>query len=105
MASQPEEQRIEVVMNQAKEDSWTWPSIPANDIEFEAMMASLDAHLIGQGRAPAQRPMTAALLLSKNLGYSGKPLLSMKRIQTVAPYDAGWCIKAAWEWWDRVYGD
>lgn len=89
----------------SRNNAWTWPSIPTNDAEFEAMMASLDAHLISEGRAPAQRPMPAALLLSKSLGYSGKPLLPMGRIQIGAPYDAGWRIKAAWEWWDRVYGD
>jgi len=69
------------------------------------MMASLDAHLAGEGRAPAQRPYPAALLLSKNLGHSGKPLLPIERIPIDAPYDAGWCIKAAWEWWEKVYGD
>lgn len=68
-------------------------------------MASLDAHLAGEGRAPAQRPFPAALLLSQNLGHSGKPLLPIDRIPINALYDSGWCIKAAWLWWETVYGD
>lgn len=85
--------------------TWSWPGTPANQAEFEAMMASLDAHLAGEGRAPAQRPFPAALLLSQNLGHSGKPLLPIDRIPINAPYDSGWCIRAAWLWWEKVYGD
>jgi hypothetical protein len=86
-------------------NAWTWPNTPSSQVEFEAMMASLDAHLAREDRIPAQRPFEAVRLLSMSLGYSGKPLLPVERIETSAPYDAGWCIKAAWEWFDKIYSD
>ena len=85
-----------------RKSQWVWPRIPANQTQFEEMMQSLDAHLASEGRLPAQRPLEAARLLSMTLGYSGKPLLPVERIQTQSPYDSGWCIKAAWDWFEQV---
>jgi hypothetical protein len=88
-----------------RKSQWVWPSIPANQTQFEEMMRSLDAHLASEGRRPAQRPLEAARLLSMTLGYSGKPLLPVELIQTQSPYDSGWCIKAACDWFEQVYSE
>jgi hypothetical protein len=85
---------------------WFWNKrLPTNQAEFEAMMIELDGFLASQGKLPAQRPFEAARQLSMRLGYSGKPLLPLERIEIKQPFDAGWCIKAAWLWFEAIYGD
>lgn len=84
---------------------WDWTGgLPTSHAEFVGMMRGLDSQLISQGIPPVQRPMEAARLLSMRLGYSGKPLLPLDRIEIKQPFDAGWCIRASWLWFEAAYG-
>ncbi|MGY0660053.1 hypothetical protein ACW18P_14960 [Bordetella bronchiseptica] len=83
---------------------WSWDVRPATDEEYDRMMTSLDEHLASLKLGPAQRPLTAVLMVSSTLGLSGTPILggSDDRGEPFSPQDL---LARVHTWYEETYGE
>lgn len=83
-------------------DDWEWGIRPESDEEFEAMMASLDAHLARKGLLPHQRPFRAkarfALLLDISVPLAGS-ILGIGATESCPE------IQRVGDWFKAMYGE
>jgi hypothetical protein len=89
-------------LTKMKRDDWTWASRPTNEIEYDAMMISLDQHLADCGLEPAQRGLNAVRLVSMRLGLSGTavPHMGAQRTPAFGPTDL---LGRVHDWYDVNY--
>lgn len=83
-------------------DDWKWDAPPATDGEFEAMMASLDAHLARKGLLPHQRPFRAKARVASLLGISAPLAGSIFGIGATDSYSE---IQRVGDWFRAMYGE
>lgn len=83
---------------------WQWASRPTTAEEFDAMMVSLDRHLASEGRAPSQRGLKAALVVSSTLGLSGTPILG-GRSGRGAPFSPVDLLARVHDWYVDTYAE
>ncbi|MNV14633.1 hypothetical protein D3C71_1053250 [compost metagenome] len=83
---------------------WSWDIRPATVEEYDSMMTSLDGHLASLRLGPAQRPLSAMLVVSSTLGLSGTPILggSGDRGEPFSPRDL---LARVHDWYEETYGE
>lgn len=84
-------------------DEWTWPHRPANEAEFDAMMASLDRHLAARGAKPHQRGITAASRLCMTFGFT-VPLIGGSGFRG-EPFGPSDLVERVYEWYSANFGE
>lgn len=84
--------------------TWAWSSAPIDDASLNAMMISLDSHLIAHNVPITARQLIGGGVASIKLGYSGTPLWPMPDEQP-EPWSPGDILDRVSRWFDRIYGD
>ncbi|HEL5579502.1 TPA: hypothetical protein ACXIGC_001222 [Stenotrophomonas maltophilia] len=85
-------------------NKWQWPRRPTNEVEFDAMMTSLDGLLAAKGTEPRGRGMAAAMQLSWTLKLDGTPILGGPPDRG-APFSPSDLLARVHEWYAEHYGD
>ena len=84
--------------------TFTWPSLPKTEANFEGLMHAIDEALAAEGVKPFQRPFHTAPKLWEAFKWEGAAFPD-KRLADLSGYDGDVLMAKAYRWYEQTYGD
>lgn len=84
--------------------TFSWPSLPNTEAEFEGLMHAIDAALTVDGLKPFQRPLHVGRKLWEAFKWGGAAFPD-KRLADQPGYEGDVLMAKAYRWYEQTYGD
>ncbi len=84
--------------------AFSWPAYPTNDLEFESLMAAIDAALAAEGVKPFQRSMHVGFKFWEAFKWGGN-VFPDKRLADEPGFQGDILMAKSHRWYEQMYGE